>query len=73
MSFSAIKLGKTSLILININKHNILPFFFKTGGQTSVCSLDELLTVVHCKSRPSQYELHIPWKELDLFAWGRQS
>ncbi len=28
---------------------------------------------VHCKSRPSQYELHIPWKELDLFAWGRQS
>jgi hypothetical protein len=28
---------------------------------------------IHCKSRPSQYELHIPWKELNLFAWGRQS
>ncbi len=28
---------------------------------------------LHCKSRPSQYELHIPWMELDLFAWGRQS
>ncbi len=27
----------------------------------------------HCKSRPSQYELHFPCKELDLFAWGRQS
>jgi hypothetical protein len=29
--------------------------------------------VSHCKSRPSQYELYIPWKELDLFACGRQS
>ncbi len=27
----------------------------------------------HCKSRPSQFELYIPWKELDLFARGRQS
>ncbi len=34
---------------------------------------DTLQKSVHCKSRPSQYELHIPWKELDLFVWGRQS
>ncbi len=27
----------------------------------------------HCKSGPSQYELYIPWKELDLFSWERQS
>ncbi len=31
------------------------------------------LACLHCKSRPSQNELHIPWKELDLVAWGRQS
>ncbi len=31
------------------------------------------IPAAHCKSRPSQNELHILWKELDLIAWGRQS
>ncbi len=41
------------------------------------CCIDtnplDVVRLMRCKSRPSQNELYIPWKELDLFAWGRQS
>ncbi len=52
--------------------HGIVMVSLSEFGLSSIIETGGLGNL-HCKSRPSQYELHIPWKEPYLFAWGRQS
>jgi hypothetical protein len=65
-------LKKLRLANLSRLRYSWLRFDLATPGYRGIVVHDRLV-YTHCKSRPSQYELHISWKELYLFAWGRQS